>query len=133
MNYAIMSGRLTADAEIKYTIESKPVARFTIAVNRITKKEGDPEADFFNCVCFNKTAGRIERLGLKKGTKVNVVGEIRNDNYTDKDGKTRYGTQFIVNFFEFCEKKTADSDPGSKAQESDFADIPDDLEDFPFK
>ena len=130
MNTAIFMGRLTNDAEIKYTIDSKPVARFTIAVQRKFKKDGEADADFFKCVAFGKVAGRIERLGLLKGTKVVINCEVRNNNYTDKDGQKKYETQLILNDFEFCEKRSEGPTAAAKP-DTDFMSA-EGLEELPF-
>ena len=135
MNTAFFMGRLTNDAEIKYTIDSKPVARFTIAVQRKFKKEGEQDTDFFKCVAFGKVAGRIERLGLLKGTKLVINCEVRNNNFTDKDGQKRYEVQLIVNEFEFCEKRAEAPTPAAPNPDpdTDFMSIADGLEEFPFR
>ena len=107
MNTAFFMGRLTGDPDIRYSQDGNPVVRFGFAVNRIFRRDGDPEADFFSCVCFGKTAERFDKLGIRKGTKLLLTSEIRNDEYTDKDGNKRKSTQVIVNNFEFCESKGA--------------------------
>ena len=103
MNKVIFSGRLTNDAEIRYTNDGKAVASFNFAVNRTFDREN---SDFFKCVAFGKTAETIEKL-VRKGTKLLLEGEIRNNNYTDKNGVKRYEMQVIVNSFEFCESKSS--------------------------
>lgn len=120
MNKFIVSGRLTADAEISQTAAGKRVAKFNIAVNRRFAKEGEIDADFFSCVAFGKTAEIIEKCYVTKGTKLLIDGEVRNNNYTDKDGVKRYGTQILVNSFEFCESKNSEKNTASAT----IADIP---------
>lgn len=107
MNRFSFTGRLTADPEIRRTQDGKPVVRYRFAVNRTFKREGDPEADFFNLVCFGTTAERFEKLNIQKGTKLLLEGDVRNNNYSDKDGVKHYDNQFIVNTFEFLEAKNA--------------------------
>lgn len=107
MNKIQFTGRLTADPEIKRTQDGKPVVRFRFAVNRTYKRENEPEADFFNMVCFGTTAERFEKLNIQKGTKLLLEGDVRNNNYTDKDGVKHYDYQFTVNTFEFLESKNA--------------------------
>lgn len=107
MNRYTFIGRLTADPEVKRTQDGKPVVRIRFAVNRTFKRDGDPEADFFNLVCFGTTAERFEKLNIQKGTKLLLEGDVRNNNYTDKDGVKHYDNQFIVNAFEFLEAKNA--------------------------
>lgn len=89
MNKTILMGRLTRDPEIRYpqNPDSKPVARFNLAVDRRFKRDGEPEADFFSCNCFGKLAEFTEKY-LRKGSKILVEGSIHNNNYTNKDGQT---------------------------------------------
>ena len=101
MDNVILSGRLTRDIDFKFTAgEGKPVARFTLAVDRKFKKD---EADFINCVSFGKTAETMTQY-LTKGKKIAVTGSIRTGNYTDGNGNTRYSTSVYVDSFEFLEK-----------------------------
>lgn len=126
MNKVIFSGRLTADPEVRYTGEGKAVVSFNFAVNRTFDREN---SDFFKCVAFGKTAETIEKL-VRKGTKLLIEGEIRNNNYTDKNGVKRYEMQVIVSSFEFCESKGS-TEP--KVNENGFMDIPDGIdEELPF-
>lgn len=107
MNKVIMMGRLTRDPEVRYGgASNNAVARFSIAVDRRFKREGQPDADFFNCTAFGKTGEFVDKY-LRKGTKIVIDGEVRNDNYTNKDGQMVYGTQIIVNQVEFAESKSA--------------------------
>ena len=130
MNLVVLMGRLTADPEIRYTHDGKPIAKFSVAVNRYAN--GKQEADFFNCTAFGKTAENVERLHVGKGTKIVISGSIRNDNYQAKDGTTRYAVTIIVNSFEFCEKK-AEAKPQAASPADEFMDIPDNIEEeLPF-
>ena len=109
MNIFIGSGRLCAAPEYSSTANGGIVARFRIAINRRFKQEGKPEADFFNCIAFGKTAETIEKCRIDKGTKLNIKGEVQNNDY-EKDGVKHYSDQIVVDFFEFCESKaSADS------------------------
>lgn len=105
MNRFSFIGRLTADPEIRRTQDGKPVVRYRFAVNRTFKRDGDPDADFFQIVMFGNPAERFEKLNVQKGTKLLIEGDIRNNNYTDKDGVKHYDINFVANTFEFCEKK----------------------------
>ena len=105
MNILYLMGRLTGDPAITSTTDGKNIAKFRIAVNRKYHKEGETEADFFNCVSFGKVAERLDRLNVIKGTKLLLTCELRNNNYTDKEGTKHYENQIIVSDFEFCEKK----------------------------
>lgn len=108
MNKAILMGRLTRDPEVRYSqgASQTSVARFSIAVDRRFKREGEPDADFFNCTCFGKQAEFVERY-LHKGTKVVLCGRIQNDNYTNKDGQMVYSVRVMVDEIEFAESKNA--------------------------
>ena len=109
MNKIILMGRLTRDPEVRYGgTQNIAIARFSIAVDRRFKREGQPDADFFNCTAFGKTAEFIEKY-LHKGTKVVLEGEMQNDNYTNKQGQMVYGFRVIANSIEFAESKNAQS------------------------
>lgn len=112
MNRVILIGRLTKDPEIR-TSGNYTIASFSIAVDRKYKREGETEADFFNCTAFNKTAEFVEKY-CKKGTKMVVEGRIQNDNY-EKDGVKHYGVKIMVNSLEFAESKSA-SAPSAKTE-----------------
>ena len=108
MNKWIGCGRLTRDPEVRYSQNENgtAVARFSLAVDRRFKREDEPDADFFNCICFGKQAEFCEKY-LRKGTKMLVVGHIQNNNYTNKDGQQVYSVQVIVDELEFAESKNA--------------------------
>lgn len=139
MNKVLMMGRLVRDPEVRYSqgANATAVARFSIAVDRRFKKEGEPEADFFNCTCFGKTAEFAEKF-LKQGTKIVLSGRVENDNYTDKSGNKVYGTRILVEEVEFAESKANASSaeqkpqnkPNTEATEG-FMNVPDD-EELPF-
>ena len=135
MNRVIFTGRLTKDAEIRYSADGKAVARFDFAVNRTFKREGEADADFFSCVAFGKTAEAFEKCSIGKGTKLLIEGEVRNNNYTKQDGTKVYGTQIYVNSFEFSESKGNNGvqNTAPAADQDGFMNIPDGLEDeLPF-
>ena len=108
MNKVILMGRLTRDPEVRYSqgASQTAVARFSIAVDRRFKREGEPDADFFNCTSFGRQAEFVERY-LHKGTKVVLVGRVQNDNYTNKDGQMVYSVRIMVDEIEFAESKNA--------------------------
>ncbi|MBQ7926924.1 MAG: single-stranded DNA-binding protein [Lachnospiraceae bacterium] len=110
MNKVILMGRLTRDPEVRYSqgASQTAVARFSIAVDRRFKREGEPDADFFNCTCFGKQAEFVERY-LRKGTKILTSGRIQNDNYTNKDGQMVYSVRVMVDEIEFAESKNVSS------------------------
>ncbi|MCM1120148.1 MAG: single-stranded DNA-binding protein [bacterium] len=113
MNKVILMGRLTRDPEVRYSqgASQTAVARFSIAVDRRFKREGEPDADFFNCTAFGKQAEFIERY-LRKGVKVVVCGRIQNDNYTNKDGQMVYSVRVMAEEIEFAESKNASAGNG---------------------
>ena len=88
MNKVILMGRLTRDPEVRYTQgdNAMAIARYSLAVDRRFKRDGEPDADFINCVAFGKSGEFAEKY-LKKGTKVAVVGRIQTGAYTNKDGQ----------------------------------------------
>lgn len=106
MNKVILMGRLTRDPEVRYTQGEKPtaVARFTIAVDRRFRREGEPTADFINCVAFGKPAEFAEKY-YRQGTKVAITGRIQTGSYTNKDGQKVYTTDIVVEEQEFAESK----------------------------
>ena len=110
MNKVILVGNLTRDPEVRYSqgASQTTVARFSVAVNRSFKRDGEPDADFFNCTAFGKQAEFIERY-MQKGTKVALSGRVQNDNYTNKDGQMVYSVRIIVDDIEFASSKSAAS------------------------
>ena len=127
--------RLTKDAELTYTQGSNmAVARFTLAVDRRFKQEGQPTADFIRCIAFGKTAEGFERVG-RKGTRFLIEGRIQTGSYTNKDGQKVYTTDVVVENTEFCESKNSSgssAEPQPKPDDS-FMSIPNDIgEELPF-
>ncbi len=108
MNKVILMGRLTRDPEVRYAQNGNQmaIARFSIAVDRRFKREGEPDADFFNCTAFGKQAEFVEKY-LRKGTKILTCGRIQNDNYTNKDGQMVYSVRVMVDEIEFAESKNS--------------------------
>lgn len=118
MNKVILIGRLTRDVEMKYsTNNDTAIARYTLAVNRPFKREGEPEADFLPCVAFNKTAEFAEKY-LAKGMRVAIEGRIQTGSYTNGEGKKVYVTEIVVERQEFLEKKTDSSQTAGGNAES---------------
>ncbi len=138
MQKFIATGRLTKDAEVRYSADGKGVAKFDFAISKRFKKEGEADADFFSCVAFGKTAETFDKLKVSKGTKLLIEGEVQNNNYTKQDGTKVYGTQILVNSFEFCESK-GEAKPSTPApmpkQEADkWLNIPDGIDsELPFE
>lgn len=137
MNKVIMTGRLVADPEVRYSqgAESTAVARYRLAVDRRFKRDGEQSADFIPCVAFGK-AGEFAEKYFKKGMKIGVVGRIQTGSYTNKDGQKVYTTDVIVEEQEFCESKgnneTSEA-PATAPAPEDFMDIPANIqEELPF-
>ena len=119
MNKTILSGRLCADPEVRTGTSGSLIVSFNLAVDRRFKRDGDADADFFKCVCFGKTAEFVEHY-FHKGNKILIEGEVRNNNYTDKEGKMVYGTQILVNAVEFGESKASQSNSQPTTSADDF-------------
>lgn len=108
MNKVILIGRLTKDPEIRYSQSAEPlaIARFTMAVNRRFKREGEPDADFIGCVSFGKQAEFAERY-LKKGMQIALAGRISVRTYDDASGQHRWITEVIAEEIDFTESRSA--------------------------
>lgn len=147
MNKVILMGRLTRNPDVRYSQGEKAtcVARYTLAVNRRFRREGDQDADFINCVAFGRQGEFAEKY-LKQGTKIVVSGRIQTGSYTNKDGIRVYTTDVVIEEQDFAESKAAaaqnqmgmsapaPSAPQPSAAASDgFMNIPDGLEEeLPF-
>lgn len=132
MNKVILMGRLTRDPEIMYTNGGKTIGKFSLAVDRKFKQENGPTADFFNCVTFGKQAEFVEKY-LHRATKIVVVGEVQNNDYTNKDGQKVYSTQIVVNEIEFAESKKAQEGGQASGGGQAWMNIPDSIEEeLPF-
>ncbi len=128
MNKVILLGRLTKDPEVKYTQESMAIARFSLAVDRRSKKE--QSADFISCVAFGKQGEFAEKY-LNKGTKVCVLGHIQTGSYTNKDNQKVYTTDVVVEEYDFADSKSTKSDEPAN---DGFMNIPDGAnEELPFQ
>jgi single-strand DNA-binding protein len=116
MNKVILMGRLTRDPEVRYSQgdNATAVARYSIAVDRRFKRDGEPSADFINCVAFGK-AGEFAEKYLHQGMKIAVTGRIQTGSYTNKDGQKVYTTDVVVEEHEFAESKGAASEGGYQA------------------
>lgn len=145
MNKVILCGRLVRDVELRHSGQMA-IARYTIAVDRKFKKEGEPTSDFINCIEFGKQAEFAEKY-FRKGIKLIVSGRIQTGSYTNKDGQRVYTTDVVVEDHEFAESKNnssalAESSGNSisekptapvESKNEDFMSIPDSIEeDFPF-
>ena len=139
MNKVIEIGRLTKDPDIRYSqgANTTCVARYTLAVDRKFKQEGQPTADFINCIAFGKLGEFAEKY-LRQGIKIAVTGRIQTGSYTNKDGQKVYTTDVVVEEQEFCESKSSNqqsqnNDRPQASQDNSWMNIPDGVEDsLPF-
>ncbi len=103
-NLVVLTGRLTADPELRYTPNNIPVTSFSIAVNRRYKAGEESQADFINIVAWRQTAEFITRY-FSKGSMIGIEGSIQTRRYTDKEGKNRTAFEVIANNVQFVESK----------------------------
>ena len=115
MNKIVLLGRLVRDPEVRYTQTGKVVCQFTLAVDRPFTQDGKREADFINCIAWNKTAETIGNY-VHKGQRILAEGRLQIRSYDANDGSKHWITEVIVNNFEFIERKeevpTSATDPG---------------------
>lgn len=113
INRVIVSGNLTRDPDIKFAASGTQIATFTVAVNKSRDKDGNqPEADFFDCVAFNKTAEILTGY-FKKGQKILVEGRIQQDKWKTPEGETRTRVKVVANSIYFMGGKSENSGNGS--------------------
>ncbi|MCL2616391.1 MAG: single-stranded DNA-binding protein, partial [Defluviitaleaceae bacterium] len=108
MNKVVLLGRLSKDPEIRYSQAAEPmcIARYTLAVSRRFKREGEPDADFIQCVAFGKQGEFIERF-FKKGMQIAISGRITVRSWDDPQGQRRWSTEVVADEQEFTESKAA--------------------------
>ncbi len=132
MNKVILMGRLVKDPDIRYSqgANTTCVARYTLAVDRKFKQEGQPDCDFIKCIAFGKLGEFAEKY-LHKGVKIAVTGRIQTGSYKNKDGNTVYTTDVVVEEQEFCESKSQSNSQPQPAPSNDnsWMSIPDNLDD----
>ena len=145
MNKVVLVGRLTRDPEVRYSQgdNATAVARYTLAVDRRFRRDGEPTADFIPCVIFGRSAEFAEKY-FRQGLKIAVTGRIQTGSYTNRDGVKVYTTEVVVEEQEFAESKNASSAntqsyqtapaPAPSADAGDgFMNIPDGIdEELPF-
>ncbi len=139
MNKVILVGRLTRDPEVRYLQgeNTMAIARYTIAVNRRFKREGDPEADFIRCVVFGRAAEFAEKY-FRQGLRIAISGRIQTGSYTNKEGVKVYTTEVVVEEQEFAEsmaEREHTQTPASAPESSGdgFMNIPEGIdEELPF-
>lgn len=140
INSVNLTGRFTRDPDVRYTDGGTSIARFTLAVDRRFKRDGEQTADFINCVAFGKTAEFIEKY-FRQGMKLELTGRIQTGSYTNKDGAKVYTTDVIAEQVGFGESRRVSnenaleqSDRGYGPEDGDgFMNVPDDVaEELPF-
>lgn len=137
-------GRLTRDPDVRYSQgeHSTAIARYTLAVDRRFKREGEQTADFISCVCFGKAAEFAEKY-FRQGLRITISGRIQSCSYTNKDGNKVYTTDVVVEEQEFAESKgsggsgggqaASQQSSGPKPGDDGFINIPDGIdEELPF-
>ncbi|MDY3918296.1 MAG: single-stranded DNA-binding protein [Candidatus Limivivens sp.] len=114
MNKVILMGRLTRDPDVRYSAgeNATAVARYTLAVDRRFRRDGENTADFIGCVAFGRSAEFAEKY-FRQGLKVIVTGRIQTGSYTNRDGQKVYTTDVVVEDQEFAESKAASMASGS--------------------
>ena len=123
MNKVVLMGRLTRDPEVSYSQGENPlaIARFTLAVDRRFRRDGEQTADFINCVVFGRSAEFAEKY-FRQGMRVSVSGRIQTGSYTNRDGVKVYTTEVVVEEQEFAESKaSSEANAGYRAPASNAA------------
>lgn len=143
MNKVILMGRVVRDPDIAYTTSNTCRARYTLAVEKTFKKDGEPDADFITCIAFKKNAEFAEKY-LRKGMKILVEGKWQTGSYKNTEGKTVYTNECFVERHEFAESKSANQEAVQNAERNTqpaplptpdnggFMFVPDDIDDLPF-
>ena len=135
MNKVILMGRLTRDPDVRYSAgeNSTAVARYTLAVDRRFRRDGDSAtADFIGCVAFGRQAEFAEKY-LRQGTKIAITGRIQTGSYTNREGQKVYTTDVVVEEQEFADSKNVNvssgTTPAPSSESNDgFKNIPDGME-----
>ena len=146
MNKVILMGRLTRDPEVRYSAgeNALAIARYTLAVDRKFRRDGETTADFISCVSFGRAAEFVEKY-FRQGLKITISGRIQTGSYTNRDGQKVYTTEIVVEEQEFAESKSSGDNgaayyppkqtpPPAPADSADgFMNIPDGIEEeLPF-
>lgn len=104
INKVILVGRLTKNPEIRKTPNGASICKFTLAVSRKVKAQGQPDADFISCVAWNKTADLMYQY-LKKGSLIGIDGRLQTGKFTNNNGETIYTCDVMVESLQFLDKK----------------------------
>lgn len=104
MNVICLIGRLTKEPDLRYTASNIPVCRFTLAVDRKFVGEGQPSADFINCVAWRSTAEFVSKY-FDKGVRIGVTGSLQINTWENEEGKKMYSAEVLVNSIDFADGK----------------------------
>ena len=124
-NLVVLTGRLTADPELKTTTNGTNVTTFSIAVERRYRSGEERQTDFISIVAWQKTAEFITKY-FKKGNLIGIEGSIQTRRYQDKNGNNRTAFEVIANNVQFVESKREAGAEGasfSHADVNDFAEM----------
>ena len=119
INRVILVGRLTKNPEIRKTPNGASICKFTLAVSRKVKAQGQPDADFISCVAWNKTADLMYQY-LKKGSLIGIDGRLQTGNFTNNNGETIYTCDVMVESLQFLDKKD-DSQSNNQEREMSYS------------
>jgi single-strand DNA-binding protein len=117
INRVVLVGRLTRDPELRKTQNGTSVCSFTMAVNRRTQAQGQPDADFISCVAWNKLADLMTQY-LHKGSLIGLEGRIQTRNYDNQQGQRVYVTEVVADNIQFLEPKNAQSNTYSQPMDN---------------
>ena len=116
INRVVLVGRLTRDPELRKTQSGTSVCSFTMAVGRRVSTQGQPDADFINCVAWNKTADLMTQY-LHKGSLIGLEGRIQTRSYDNQQGQRVYVTEVVAESVQFLEPKNAQSGYSAPSQD----------------
>lgn len=140
INKIILMGRLVSDPEVRYTQGDSPISvcKYTLAVQKRFKREGEPDADFIRCVVFARGAEFASKY-FKKGLKICISGRLQVRSYITQDGQKRWIHEVVIEEQDFAESKNSretNNDLNNDIDNNDdsFSDLLDSLgeEDVPF-
>ena len=113
-NLVVLTGRLTAEPELKTTPNGVSVTSFSIAVERRYRQGEERQADFINIVAWRSSAEFICKY-FKKGSMIGIEGSIQTRKYQDRDGNNRTAFEVVANNVQFVEFKKADNNSDNNA------------------
>ena len=119
INRVVLVGRMTKDPVLRKTGSGASVTSFTVACDRRFKQDGQPSADFINCVCWNKVADNTAQF-THKGSLVGVEGRIQTRSYDDQSGKRVFVTEVVADSVQFLEPKGTSSNTSVNAYTPDY-------------